>query len=142
MIASKYNEDKKIVSFEINFFFALIGLPLMTFLSIYNGQMDMLTDALTGDNMQLKGLIIISGCSGILITISSILTVTLCGPIAQNIAGTIKDVGLTFIGFFFFDVKKATPAVQAGITMSFMGASYFTYMNYLARVANNKAAEA
>jgi hypothetical protein len=34
VVASKYNADKKITAFEINFFFALMGLPLSAFLTV------------------------------------------------------------------------------------------------------------
>jgi hypothetical protein len=83
VVASIFNEDKKITSFEINFYFALIGLPLMGYLTVSSGEIVKLQDALFGgqDSTQ-TFLIFFSGISGILITMSSILTVTLCGPIA------------------------------------------------------------
>ena len=130
VIASIYNQEKKIVSFEINFFFALIGLPLMIFLTYYTGEMEVLTNALSGGRLLQRGFIMISGVSGIMITVSSILTVTLCGTVAPNVAGTIKDVGLTFVGFLFFKTNAVTIPVFTGISMSFIGAGFFAYSNY------------
>jgi hypothetical protein len=46
--------------------------------------------------------ILISGSFGIMITMTSLLTVTICGPLAVNISGTMKDVALTYAGFVFF----------------------------------------
>ena len=68
--------------------------------------------------------------SAILNNISGILTITLCGPNAPGIQGPIKDVGLTFVGFIFFNTKAITAPVFTGIFMSFMGAAFFAYMNY------------
>ena len=80
-----------------------------------------------------KGLmahVIASGTFGILITISATLTTTVCGPLALNIAGTLKDVGLTYAGFILFDGVKATPSVLIGLGLSFLGAAYMVYFKY------------
>tara|TARA_B110000285_G_C14956416_1_gene529414 strand:- start:109 stop:363 length:255 start_codon:yes stop_codon:yes gene_type:complete len=50
----------------------------------------------------LKLMLLFSGCFGFVITMVILLTITLCGPIALNISGTLKDVVLTALGFFFF----------------------------------------
>jgi len=75
--------------------------------------------------------VLLSGSMGIVITIVSLLTVTVCGPLALNITGTIKDVALTYAGFIFFDDVQATTSIIVGLGMSFAGASYFSYSKYL-----------
>lgn len=72
-----------------------------------------------------------SGLSGIMITITTLMTVCICGPLAVNIAGTLKDVGLTYVGFIFFDDVTLTESVAVGLTLSFAGASYFVYDKWL-----------
>ena len=142
VISAAYNKDGKITSFETNFFFALIGLPLMACITIYTGEIQMLVDAVfvTRDPQMLL-LILLSGCSGILITICSILTVYLCGPVGLNISGIIKDVGLTFVGFAFFKNKQVTAETVVGITLSFVGATYFIWANFQTKKQQAKAAE-
>jgi len=53
-----------------------------------------------------------------------------CGPLALNIAGTLKDVGLTYAGFVLFDDVKVTNNVLAGLVLSFLGASYMVKFKY------------
>ena len=116
--------------FEINFFFACLGLPLMTALCSYYGELGLLQEALAFDEARpgLNYMCLLSGSFGILIMMTTILTVTLAGPIAINIAGILKDGVLTYAGFLFFDDIKATPSVMAGLGISFSGAlSYLAY---------------
>ena len=44
VVTSKYNNDKKVTPFEINFFFASIGLPLMFAITTSNGDIQVLYD--------------------------------------------------------------------------------------------------
>ena len=53
-------------------------------------------------------MICLSGSLGIVIYMSSLLTVTLCGPVAICIVGLFKDVGLTVAGFLFFTDTNAS----------------------------------
>ena len=79
----------------------------------------------------LRLMLMISGCFGFVITMSILLTITLCGPIALNISGTLKDVILTAAGFFFFpDDVQVSPSLFVGLTFSFIGATYFSYNKY------------
>lgn len=69
-----------------------------------------------------------------MITISSLLTVTALGPLAINIGGVVKDVGLTYLGFAFFDDIQPTALVLSGLVVSFLGAAYYSYDKYQASV--------
>jgi len=82
------------------------------------------------NNEGLQAYIMISGSFGILITISATLITTVCGPLALNISGTMKDVGLTYAGFILFEGVNATPNVLTGLSLSFLGASYMLYYKY------------
>jgi len=69
----------------------------------------------------------ISGSFGIAIVMTQLLTITICGPLAVNISGSMKDVFLTYIGFIFFENVNATPAILCGLTFSFSGAAFYSY---------------
>jgi len=106
VFTGKFNADKKITPFEINFFFALLGLPICIFVTNYQGDADYFFNLLFNEKTYDINEIIavfISGMGGILITIASLLVVTTCGPSALNISGTMKDVVLTYLGFILFN---------------------------------------
>jgi hypothetical protein len=80
----------------------------------------------------LRAILVVSGCFGFVITMIILLTLTLCGPIGLNIAGTLKDVVLTGAGIVFFpDDIVLSASLIIGIGFSFSGASYFSYNKYL-----------
>jgi hypothetical protein len=56
-----------------------------------------------------------------------LLVVTLCGPLYINIAGTTKDIILSFVGIAIFQDQKLSVPFFIGLVMSFGGVSYFTY---------------
>ena len=56
-----------------------------------------------------------------------LLVVTLCGPIYINIAGTSKDVILSFLGVAIFQDQELSLKFFVGLALSFLGVSYFTY---------------
>ena len=49
---------------------------------------------------------------------------------ALNVAGTLKDVGLTYVGFLFFDDIKPTISVITGLGISFTGALSILGLKY------------
>ena len=100
----------------------------------FTGDIDLLSQVLfrpASDAGGLRFMLLISGCAGFVITMVILLTITLCGPIALNITGTLKDVVLTTLGFLFFpkDVQLST-SLFIGLTISFTGATYFSYNKY------------
>lgn len=132
ILASKYNADKKVGAFDMNFFFALIGLPLSLAISLYTGEIEKLQDVFLGPkaDMGLGGCILISGAFGIGITVSSLLTTTLCGPFAVNFAGSVGHLFLTFAGFMMFDDATLTTNMLIGLVLSFTGAAHFCVCKY------------
>lgn len=79
----------------------------------------------------LRAMLFVSGCFGFIITMNILLTITLCGPIGMNIAGTMKDVVLTTAGILFFpDDITLSKSLFCGLGISFTGASYFSYNRY------------
>lgn len=78
---------------EVNFFFAVLGLPLFYIVTTYTGEIKLLTDIMEikDEAVKIQHLlyIIISGVSGIVITLSLLMVCTICSPIAINITGKI-----------------------------------------------------
>ena len=133
-----YNKDKKLTPFEINFYFAFLALPIMVAFNCYTGAISQLARALEEKNVVCLTYLFASGCGGILITNFAILTVSLCGPIAFNIAGNSKDIVLTFVGFALFDDVKPTPMNITGLTLSFIGAIHYTYDKVMTTLAEQE----
>ena len=130
MFTQKYNSRKQIGPFEINFYFACIGLPIMTFLIWRKGDYQQLLEIFITyktPNVGLQSFLFFSGIGGFLITMNILLVVTLCGPIYINIAGTSKDVVLSFLGVAIFQDQELSLKFFVGLALSFLGVSYFTY---------------
>jgi len=72
-------------------------------------------------------MLLLSGSFGIVILLASLITVTVCGPMAIVISGVFKDVSLTYVGFIFFTDATPTFLVKTGLIMSFSGAIYYSY---------------
>lgn len=138
VVTSVYNQKKMVNAFDLNFYFALIGLPLSLAITSHTGEFAELTNMLMNgsgkqddDSAGMVTCILISGTFGILITMTALLCVTINGPISMNITGIFKDVGLTFAGFLFFSDTKLTVPSAIGMSISLLGAMYFCYMKYL-----------
>ena len=78
---------------ELNFFFAILGLPIFYMVTTYTGEIKLLWDILEIKDEYTKMwhliYIVISGVSGILITVSVLLVCTTSAPIFVNITGKI-----------------------------------------------------
>jgi hypothetical protein len=136
VVASVYNEKKIVQAFDLNFYFALIGLPLAFCITYHTGEFIQLQDIFFGDqdgkaaDYDMVSYILISGSFGILITMTALLCVTINGPISMNITGIFKDVGLTYAGFLFFKDTKVTPSNFLGMSLSMFGASYYCWVKF------------
>jgi hypothetical protein len=60
-------------------------------------------------------------------TYTTLLTLTLVGPIGVNIAGICKDIFLTYAGFVLFDDATPSAIVVTGLLVSFLGAIYYIH---------------
>ena len=101
----------------------------MTFLIWKKGDYQQLYDIFmtSQPNYGLQSFLFFSGIGGFLITMNILLVVTLCGPIYINIAGTSKDVILSFLGVAIFQDQEMSMKFFIGIALSFLGVTYFTY---------------
>ena len=132
--ANKVNKEKKVTAFEINFYFALVGLPVTLYITQRTGEIYLLQDVLMIEdfNHKISFLIslLLSGVMGIIITCSALMVVTLCNPVANNITGNLKDVILTYIGFICFDDAILSATVALGLMFSFLGAANYVHHAY------------
>lgn len=134
VIMVKMNQDKKISIFAISFFFGAVGAPLCFALSMYQNDLGSLAEVFVfrgKSSMELAILILVSGIFGVIIQFFHTVATTTIGPFTTNICGALKDVILTFVGFFFFKDVVATHDVILGLIISFTGSAYYIYQNYL-----------
>ena len=105
MFIAKLNKEKKLTSFDINFFFACLGLTLtLIYNCVITDEYKQLFDYYGKENGDLfLKMVLFSGSMGIVITLSILVVVAIGGPILVNIVGIIKDVALTYAGFILFD---------------------------------------
>lgn len=66
---------------------------------------------------------------GPLLTYSSILCTTYNSPLAMSITGNIKDLASTILGAIMFKGFVATTKSVGGLTLSFIGAGLYSYIN-------------
>jgi hypothetical protein len=76
----------------------------MLFLTLQQGEFWALYEIFTSatPNYGLQAMLLVSGGFGFVITMNVLLVVTICGPLSLNVAGTSKDVILTFVGIAIF----------------------------------------
>ena len=133
-----YNDKGVLNVFDLNFFYAVIGLPFSYIVTSYNGEFAKIYSVLSGGEFlgsmpppKMKMYMIISGGLGIWINMFALLCVTINGPISINLTSVFKDFGLTYVGYLIFSDDKVTPAGLLGIALSFFGASYYLWTKYV-----------
>ena len=115
----------------------VVGLLSSGFIAVYTGQIFEFYEVFIKPetiNYALVLCIIVFDCGGMFHFICTIMTVTISGPLALNISGTIKDVFSTYLAFLIFDDITPTQAVVVGLGFSFVGAIYGSYDKYRAHV--------
>lgn len=82
---NKVNREKRVTPFEINFFFAICGLPIVLAITLYTGEISQIFMP----DLKFIALLLMSGVMGIVITCAVLMVCTICSPVAFNIAGNI-----------------------------------------------------
>ena len=126
---SKVNAEKKVLAFEINFYFALCGFPIALLFTVASGEIWQFGE-LFGKQDEVQNFwfvvyLVLSASMGIMITLTLLMVCTVVGPIAINITGNVKDVALTWIGFVLFNDVTLTMMMGVGLLMSFAGSVYY-----------------
>eukprot|EP00347_Sterkiella_histriomuscorum_P021363 403334245 len=133
------NKDKRVSAFEINFFYAWVGLPLLTFYTIYTGEIYEFTTVMASEGAGIEDmnhklnfflLLVLSGSLGIVITMSTILVVTLCSPFMMNVNGNMKNAVSSVLGFMMFDEQIPSFNVVSGIIIGFAGSCLYAFDEY------------
>ncbi len=130
---------------EINFFFAICGLPLVLAITLYSGEIWLLFNEA---DLSFMICLLFSGLMGITITCASLMVCTLCTPVTFNITGifistsyfhkgNLKDIGLTYLGFLFFQDTLLTTMVAIGLFLSFAGSGSYALDSYFKEKAKN-----
>lgn len=142
MYFNRVNKDNRVTAFEINFFYAWVGFPVLLTYSLYSGEFYQLTDVLSVENptdrFNFLLLLFLSGSMGFAITMSVLLVVTLCTPFTINITGNIKNAISAVLGFILFDDIVASTTVVTGILIGFSGSCLYAYDEFFARRGKSK----
>ena len=103
---AKLNWNNVISPFEINFFFALVGLIVTlvynVLLSDNYEELATLASSPANSDEILMPLMAVTGVLSVVLTLSMLSVIMVAGPIMVNIIGTLKDVLLTYLGFTYF----------------------------------------
>ncbi len=73
---------------EINFFFAVCGLPIVCAITYYSGELWYL---LQENTYSFYACLLFSGLMGIVITCACLMVCTICSPVAFNITGNLEE---------------------------------------------------
>ena len=128
----KSNWSSIISPFEINFFFAIVGLMTSFaynfFLSDnYVEMKELAASTEANPDELLMPLMALTGVLTVVLTISILAVVMLAGPTMVNIIGTMKDVILTYLALFYFIAPDQTECCDVvflvGLGISFIGAA-------------------
>lgn len=117
----------QLTTFEINFYFGIVGLVFsIVYNTLISANLSQFGDLIAhNEGSVLKTLFLLSApaLSGVCLTIASFICVDTGGPILVNIAGTIKDVLLTYASLLFLGEHEVPPSTLAlaGLALSFIG---------------------
>ena len=78
-------------SIEINFFFAICGLPIILAITLYTGEIWFLFQE---NSVKFYVCVCLSGLMGIVITCACLMVCTICNPVAFNITGIHLTINL------------------------------------------------
>ena len=127
MVSSTFLTDSIYV--DITFSFGLFCLAVITPLVYFNGDLEKVLDQWNTDKgVELAIRIAVNSVICVFHTYLTLLTVTVAGSDGVNIAGILKDVGLTYVSFMFFSDVTVTSDMLWGLTISFIAAIVFALL--------------
>ena len=100
---AKLNQNNVVSPFEINFFFAIVGLVATlvynVLLSDNYDELQVIAASTTANPDELlMPMMALTGLLSVLLTLSMLSVVMVAGPTMVNIIGTVKDALLTYLG--------------------------------------------
>jgi len=72
----------------------------------------------------------LSGILGICLTMFACLAYLVCEPLTVNVAGILKDIILTYLGFILFTDAHRSTIVAVGLGVSFLGGTLYMQRSY------------
>ena len=131
VFVNKYNNDNKVTAFELNFYYAWIGLPIFLVACVAFDEIHLIWHGLAysnpSDQFYFYFLMFLSGSLGIGITLTTLLVVTLGTAFSLNIVGNFKNALSTFLSFFVFDDLKPSLMNVSGISVALFGSLIYLY---------------
>ena len=129
-----------IKSFETNYFIAFVSLPILLVDTLLRGYLDSFW---ANPHIGASGFLFwvgLSSVSGVLINVLTVAVSMNVSPVALNLTGTARSIGLTAVGFLCFNDVQITQNLVGGLALSFSGAFTYSYIQ-LQRLRANVAEE-
>ena len=117
-----------IKSFETNYFIAYVSLPLLLADTLFRGYLDSFWANPYIFDPGFLFWVGLSTVSGVLINVLTVAVSMNVSPVALNLTGTARSVGLTAVGFLCFNDVSMTHNLAVGLALSFSGAFTYSYI--------------
>jgi len=137
LTAVLYTEQKKLCdetglrSFGLLYYNAATALPLSLGIAFMRGEIDDLLVFPHATNPEWLFWMAVSSLLGVLMTYSTVLCNSYNSPLATSITGNTKDIVSTLIGWALFGGFTATFWSVSGITVSFIGSGWYSYIKLM-----------
>ena len=114
---------------DIIFSFGILCLLVLTPVACLNGDLDIVLAHWHSERgTEFIARLVLNSATCFAHTYLTLLTVIIAGSDGVNIAGILKDVGLTYVGFVCFQDATVSGAMLSGLTLSFLAAiAYATF---------------
>ena len=121
-----------LIGLDITFGFGIVSLCTLLPYLIVTGEINLIIGFVIGGNGADFIYKYITNCLACLChTYLTLMAVTVAGSDGVNISNILKDVGLTFIGFVYFDDVQLTIEIVVGLSISFVAALFYIRMKIL-----------
>ena len=140
--AQKGPDGKKIGSFGLVYYNAVLALPMTLFGAAVSGEFQRFLEYKYLDDRGFWGALLVSACLGVVLTYAGVLCTTFNSPLTTSMTGCAKDVVGTGLGALLFGDFVFTPASTSGLGISFVGSYMYVYAGYQESKAGKAPAHA
>jgi len=110
---------------DIIFFNALYSIPLLLAAAIFSGELQAAAAYPHLSSPLFQASLLGASAMGILYQAAMVLANTRTSPLATSIAGNVKDVACSAVGYMLFESGPISPANMVGLSMSMSGAFWY-----------------
>eukprot|EP00287_Rhodomonas_sp_CCMP768_P031516 CAMPEP_0202854998 /NCGR_PEP_ID=MMETSP1389-20130828/91291_1 /ASSEMBLY_ACC=CAM_ASM_000865 /TAXON_ID=302021 /ORGANISM="Rhodomonas sp., Strain CCMP768" /LENGTH=276 /DNA_ID=CAMNT_0049533607 /DNA_START=1 /DNA_END=833 /DNA_ORIENTATION=- len=110
---------------DIIFFNAFYSIPLLAMAAMVSGELEAAYAYPHLSSAVFQVSLVAASVMGILYQGAMVLANTKTSPLATSIAGNVKDIACTVVGYILFDSGPPTPTNLAGLSMSMGGAFWY-----------------